>query len=133
MQTQITSGIDRAALQSIAERANALLVQMAQTALEAGELVQSVQSLEALSMEDQWARTWGETLNMTEAAKMLGIGYTKLRECVIKGSILTTPDGRVIVREACKWAYGRGKDGLSQASPPPSRMKTTPVKVKFAP
>ena len=56
------------------------------------------------SMSEQWVRTWGETLPKKAAAKMLGVSVTYLNKLIIGGEILTTPDGRVVVRSAAEWA-----------------------------
>lgn len=56
------------------------------------------------SIGEQWVRTWGETLPKKAAAKMLGVSVTYLNKMITGGGILSTPDGRVIVRSAAEWA-----------------------------
>ena len=56
------------------------------------------------SMGEQWVRTWGETLPKKAAAKMLGVSVTYLNKLITAGGILSTPDGRVVVRSAAEWA-----------------------------
>lgn len=56
------------------------------------------------SVGEQWALTYGETLNKAEAAKMLGVSKNHLVKLVSEGGIKQTPDGRIVVRSAAEWA-----------------------------
>lgn len=56
------------------------------------------------SVGEQWAYTWGETMPKKAAAKMLGVSLTYLNKLITEDEILTTPDGRVVVRSAAEWA-----------------------------
>jgi hypothetical protein len=100
------SGLDAVAVQELAERTADMLAAIQAIGERATALVNTIQRTACLSMEDQWARTWGETVSKADAARMLGVGQTKVRDYIAQGILSTTPDGRVRVRLACRWAYG---------------------------
>lgn len=134
---------DAEAVQALAMRMTGLLDAIGALGMEAAALVETLQRVQCLSMEDQWARSWGETVNMADAARMLGIGYTKIREFVAEGILPTTPDGRVRVRDACKWAYsqqerkipkvkqGRPIKSEKPVKPVPSKRASLPEHMRF--
>lgn len=53
---------------------------------------------------DHWARTWGETVTKTVAAKMLGVCRCTVYEWINAGYLPTAPNGNVLVRPAAAWA-----------------------------
>ena len=60
------------------------------------------QPIDAIAAE--WAATWGETVNKTVAAKMLGIARSTVYELIDAGYLPTAPNGNVLVRQAAAWA-----------------------------
>lgn len=70
------------------------------------DLCKAIKPVDALSVEDRWVHSHGETLTKVDAAKVLGVGTTHLYSLISAGSIDTAPDGRVLVRSAAAWANG---------------------------
>ena len=56
---------------------------------------------------DEWARTWGEMVTVSRAAIMLGLSRPTIYKMIRAGKLKTGPDGRVLVREAARWANGQ--------------------------
>lgn len=55
---------------------------------------------------EQWARTWGETVTIKDAGKMLGVCPNTVRKLIAEGNVSTDPTGRVLTRTAAEWANG---------------------------
>ncbi len=70
------------------------------------DITKRLNDIQAMTTIDDWVRTWGETLNKKEAAKMLGISVGHLNKLIGEGVIQISPDKRVLVRSAAKWAQG---------------------------
>lgn len=56
------------------------------------------------NVQDSWARVWGETVNRTTAAKMLGVSRYTIYDWIAKGYLPTAPNGHVRVRDAAAFA-----------------------------
>jgi hypothetical protein len=54
-----------------------------------------------------WAQTWGEVVNKTTAARMLGCSRTQIHRMIDRGDLQTSADGRVLVREAFDFMHGK--------------------------
>jgi len=79
---------------------------------------------EALTIEDRWVKEWGETQSKSGAARMLGVSPAQITGYVQKGYLPTTPDGRVLVRDAAQWANsGRPKPKPPRPGAYPHRIK----------
>jgi hypothetical protein len=61
---------------------------------------------------DEWARTWGETVNRTIAARMLGVSRFIIYDWIAKGYLPTAPNGNVLVRSAATFANSNLKLGV---------------------
>ena len=55
--------------------------------------------------EEKWVRTWGEAVQIQTAAKMLGVSHDTVSRRIREGHLVTTPTGKVLVREMCRWAH----------------------------
>jgi hypothetical protein len=110
-------------MERVSARVAALVEGLKSVAKEAENLTAALSSYKAASIPDQWAEKWGETICKKYAAKMLGISVTYLNKLIDQGKIKTTPDGHVIVRQACEWAHSK-QDKRKQAKP--SHMRIDP-------
>lgn len=59
--------------------------------------------LSANEYEERLVNRWGETVDRVTAAEMLGVTRETIRRYINAGYFQTTPNGRVIVREAARW------------------------------
>lgn len=59
---------------------------------------------------DAWVREWGEVVNKTQAAKMLGLSRRQVNRLVEQGALKTAFDGRVLVRPAAELYNSGGHD-----------------------
>ena len=60
-------------------------------------------------LQDDWARTWGETVSKVGAAAMLGISRDTVYDWLSKGYLIAAPNGRINVREAARWVNAEGR------------------------
>jgi len=56
------------------------------------------------TLASEWAKTWGETVTKTVAAKMLGVSRCTVYDWIDAGYLPTAPNGNVLVRQASTWA-----------------------------
>lgn len=50
------------------------------------------------SLADQWARTHGELLSVSDASRALGVARSTLYKYIDEGNVARTPDGKVVTR-----------------------------------
>ena len=67
-------------------------------------IADAVKAARTETLGDQWARTWGETVTQTQAAKMLGRSRATVHTMVHDGRLPADPTGAVITRRAAEWA-----------------------------
>ena len=133
MQSKKTSAAqyDAAAIASIIDTVGGIAAQLAEVAQQTARLAETISQCETMTIEDQWVRTWGEAVNIKEAAQMTGVGYSRIRRYIEDGTIKTTPEGRVLVRQLCEWAHSK-KEAYAPKSQGLRYMKLPPEK-RFIP
>ena len=72
---------------------------------------------------DEWARTWGETMTKTRAAKALGISRPRLYDLLKSKKIGITFDGRVITRSLCEYVTTCVKQSIREDVPDTPKLR----------
>lgn len=65
--------------------------------------VQTIPPMARDEFEEKLVTRWGETVDKTTAGEMLSLDRRTVGTYVNAGYLKTTPNGRIIVREAARW------------------------------
>lgn len=108
-------------MEQIAQHTGALLQNLQAIVSEAQALTVALSEHKTMSIADQWVDTWGETVNKKTAAEMLGVSPSQITKLVTAGTLATTPDGRVLVRQAAIWANSGVEEKAGRKAHPARR------------